>query len=109
MSRRPEVGGGGDEVIPHAAASQIWGSERSGSHRGRCSTAAAAGRRGMAAEARDRGRGARRLVGELRGTVLELREVRLGLGMTCSSGAPSSSSGTPSGHKPSSRTDPARR
>jgi hypothetical protein len=31
--------GGGDEEIPHAAASRIWGSEMSGSHRGRHSTA----------------------------------------------------------------------
>jgi hypothetical protein len=34
MSWRPEVGGGGDREILRAAAAQIWGSERWGSHRG---------------------------------------------------------------------------
>jgi hypothetical protein len=107
-SRRPEAGGGGDEEIPHVAASWIWRSERSGSHWGRRSTAVA-GRRGMAADAWAGGRGARRLVGELHGAVPELREVRLGLGTTCSSGALSSSSGTPSGRRLGSRMAPDRR
>jgi hypothetical protein len=70
--------------------------------------AVAAVRRGMAVEARAGGRGARRLVGELRGTVPELREVCLGLGMACSSGALSSSGRTPSGRRLGSRTAPAR-
>jgi hypothetical protein len=108
-SRRPEVDGGGDEEIPHATASRIWGSERSRSHRGRRSTAAAAGRRGMVAEAWAGGRGTQRLVGELRGAVPELREVCLGLGTACSSGALSSSGGTPSDRRLGSRTAPARR
>jgi hypothetical protein len=99
VSRRPEAGGGGDEENPHMAASQIWGSERSGSHRERYS---------ITVEARARGRGARHLVGELRGAVPELREVRLGLGTACSSGAPSSSGGTPSGHTLGLQTAPAR-
>jgi hypothetical protein len=70
--------------------------------------AVAAVRRGMAVEARARGRGARRLVRELRDTVPELREVCLGLGMACSSGALSSSGGTPSGRRLGSRMAPAR-
>jgi hypothetical protein len=87
----------------------FWGSERSGSHRGRRSTVVAAGRRGMTVEARAGAQGARRLVGELLGTVLEHKEVRMGLGTACSSGALRPSGGTPSGHRLGSRTAPARR
>jgi hypothetical protein len=108
VSRRPEADGGGDEEIPHATTSWIWGSERSGSHRGRRSTAVAAGQRGMEVEVRVGGQVARRLVRELRGAVPVLREVRLGLGMACSSRALSSSGRTPSGHRLGSWTTPAR-
>jgi hypothetical protein len=51
-SRRPKASGGGDEEIPHATASHIWGIGGSGSHRGRRSTVTMTGRRGTIPEGR---------------------------------------------------------